>query len=207
MYISLWENSRGHPNNVSFMQFSTKIDGFEQKDSQGFENSYNSYEQYPLEKFFIFTIYQNYTLALIVTTMLTNQNQNQVHQNYIFRPSQSISDSEHAVFTEQEACTTCGLQVKWKFVHPEAPTINLLLTQPQHTPVPHPQSPTVSQRIWQTGSWPLASGWCLVGRSDWCTVSLHLLSLWLFGPWPEKGTGELHQSVCICTTLMNEGQC
>ena len=24
----------------------------------------NSYEQYPLEKFFIFTIYQNYTLAL-----------------------------------------------------------------------------------------------------------------------------------------------
>ena len=46
------------------MQFSTKIDGFEQRDSQGFENSYNSYEQYPLEKFFIFTIYQNYTLAL-----------------------------------------------------------------------------------------------------------------------------------------------
>ena len=46
------------------MQFSTKIDGFEQKDSQGFENSYNSYEQYPLENFFIFTIYQNYTLAL-----------------------------------------------------------------------------------------------------------------------------------------------
>ena len=64
MYISLWENSRGHPDNVSFMQFSTKIDGFEQKDAQGFENSYNSYEQYPLEKFFIFTIYQNYTLAL-----------------------------------------------------------------------------------------------------------------------------------------------
>ena len=64
MYISLWENSRGHPDNVSFMQFSMKIDGFEQKDSQGFENSYNSYEQYALEKVFIFTIYQNYTLAL-----------------------------------------------------------------------------------------------------------------------------------------------
>ena len=46
------------------MQFSMKIDGFEQNDSQGFENSYNSYEQYPLENFFIFTIYQNYTLAL-----------------------------------------------------------------------------------------------------------------------------------------------
>ena len=46
----------------------TKIDGFEQKDSQGFENSYNSYGQYPLEKFFIFTIYQNYTLALTSCT-------------------------------------------------------------------------------------------------------------------------------------------
>ena len=51
---------------ITFMQFSTKIDGFEQKDSQGFENSYNSYEQYPLEKFFIFTIYQKYTWALRV---------------------------------------------------------------------------------------------------------------------------------------------
>ena len=57
MYKSLWENSRGHPDNVSFMQFCTKIYGFEQKDSPGIENSYNSYEQYPLEKFFIFTIY------------------------------------------------------------------------------------------------------------------------------------------------------
>ena len=64
VHISMGEFS-GHPDNISFMQFSTKIDGFEQKDSQGFENSYNSYEQYPLEKFFIFTIYQNYTLALI----------------------------------------------------------------------------------------------------------------------------------------------
>ena len=64
MYIPLYENSRGHHDNISFMQSSTKIDGFEQNDSQGFENSYNSYEQYPLENFFIFTIYQDYTLAL-----------------------------------------------------------------------------------------------------------------------------------------------
>ena len=63
VHISMGEFS-GASDNISFMQFSTKIDGFEQKDSQGFENSYNSYEQYPLEKFFIFTIYQNYTLAL-----------------------------------------------------------------------------------------------------------------------------------------------
>ena len=72
MYISLWENSRGHPDNISFMQFSTKIDGFEQNDSQGFENSYNSYEQYPLENFFIFTIYQSYTLALTLCLPHTN---------------------------------------------------------------------------------------------------------------------------------------
>ena len=36
MYITLWENFRGHPKNVSFMQFCGKNDGFRQKDSQGF---------------------------------------------------------------------------------------------------------------------------------------------------------------------------
>ena len=64
VHISMGRILGGIPIMLVFMQFSTKIDGFEQKDSQGFENSYNSYEQYPLEKFFIFTIYQNYTLAL-----------------------------------------------------------------------------------------------------------------------------------------------
>ena len=38
MYITLWHNFRGHPKNISFMQFYQKIDGFRvgQKDSQGF---------------------------------------------------------------------------------------------------------------------------------------------------------------------------
>ena len=40
----------GHPDNVSFMQFSTKIDGFEQKIHRALRTKYNSYEQYPLEK-------------------------------------------------------------------------------------------------------------------------------------------------------------
>ena len=31
MYITLWQNFGGHPENVSFMQFSQKIDGFRQK--------------------------------------------------------------------------------------------------------------------------------------------------------------------------------
>ena len=54
MYITLLKNFRGHPENVSFMQLSKKVDGFRQKDSQGFENSYNSYKQNPLENIFIF---------------------------------------------------------------------------------------------------------------------------------------------------------
>ena len=62
--VSMGEFPGGIPIMLVLCNFSTKIDGFEQKDSQGFENSYNSYEQYPLQKFFIFTIYQNYTLAL-----------------------------------------------------------------------------------------------------------------------------------------------
>ena len=45
--------SRGHPDNVSFMQFSTKIDSFEQKYSQGFENSYNS-DSVPIREIFDF---------------------------------------------------------------------------------------------------------------------------------------------------------
>ena len=36
MYITLWDNFLGHPENVSCKQFSQKIDGFRQKDSQGF---------------------------------------------------------------------------------------------------------------------------------------------------------------------------
>ena len=65
MYTYLYGNySRGHPDNVSFK--APFCDGFKQKDSQGFENSYNSYEQYPLDKFIIVTIYQNYALAVKV---------------------------------------------------------------------------------------------------------------------------------------------
>ena len=54
VHISMGDFLGGHPDNISFMQFSTKIAGFEQKDSQSFENSYNSYEHYPLEEFFSF---------------------------------------------------------------------------------------------------------------------------------------------------------
>ena len=35
MDITLWEKIRGHPENVSFMQFSQNIDGFRQNNSQG----------------------------------------------------------------------------------------------------------------------------------------------------------------------------
>ena len=48
------------------MQFSQKIDGFRQTDSQVFYflELIKLYKQNPFEKIFIFTIYQNYTLAL-----------------------------------------------------------------------------------------------------------------------------------------------
>ena len=36
MYITLWSIFWGHPENVSFMQFSQNVDGFRQNDSQGF---------------------------------------------------------------------------------------------------------------------------------------------------------------------------
>ena len=46
------------------MQFSQKIDGFRQKEFTGLLEVIQLYKQNPLEKFLIFTIYQNYTLAL-----------------------------------------------------------------------------------------------------------------------------------------------
>ena len=66
MYISLWENYRGHPDNISFMQFSTLklCMVLNKKIHRALRTHTTLYEQYPLEKFFIFTIYQNYTLAL-----------------------------------------------------------------------------------------------------------------------------------------------
>ena len=100
MYISLWENYRGHPDNISFMQFSTKIDGFEQKDSQGFENSYNSYEQYPLEKFLIFTIYQNYTLALNSVNTLLALNWQYLQLHVSLNPNSAKHCTQHSLTTQ-----------------------------------------------------------------------------------------------------------
>ena len=110
MYISLWENYRGHPDNISFMQFSTKIDGFEQKDSQGFENSYNSYEQYPLEKFFIFTIYQNYTLALSKLSTCYEVNDNTLFEHCKIGESfhSSHGESLHEYTTAKYHPDTCS---------------------------------------------------------------------------------------------------
>ena len=84
-YAYLYGRILGGIHNVTFMQFSTKMMLFEQKDSQGFEKSYNSYEQYPLEKFFIFTIYQNYTLALILDVCsIPNQTWQAISQASLF---------------------------------------------------------------------------------------------------------------------------
>ena len=55
---------QGHPEDVSFMQFSQNIDVFTQNDSQGFLELVQLYLHNPLEKILIFTIYPNYTLTL-----------------------------------------------------------------------------------------------------------------------------------------------
>ena len=47
------------------MQFSQKNDGFRQKDSQGFQNSYDSINKTNQRNFSFSPFYQNYTLALI----------------------------------------------------------------------------------------------------------------------------------------------
>ena len=46
------------------MQFSQNIDGFRESDFTGLLELIQLYLQNPLEKFSIFTIYQNYILAL-----------------------------------------------------------------------------------------------------------------------------------------------
>ena len=54
----------GHPENVCFMQFFSENWWFQTRRFTGLLELVQLYKQYPLEKFLIFTIYQNYTLAL-----------------------------------------------------------------------------------------------------------------------------------------------
>ena len=57
----------GDPENALFLcvQNSQNIDGFRQNDSQGIKKEFiKLYKQNPLQKTLMFTIYQNYTLAL-----------------------------------------------------------------------------------------------------------------------------------------------
>ena len=59
----------GASENVSFMQFSENIDGFRQNNEFTIlVELVQLYKQNPLEKFSIFTIYQNYVLSLALKT-------------------------------------------------------------------------------------------------------------------------------------------
>ena len=76
MYISLWELFSGaSPIIIVLCNFLRKLMVSNKMILRGSENSYNSYEQYPLEKFLIFTIYQNYTLALMVIQVFISKMQ------------------------------------------------------------------------------------------------------------------------------------
>ena len=54
VHISMGRILGGIPIILVLCNFLMKIDGFEQKDSQGFENSYNSYETIPIREIFNF---------------------------------------------------------------------------------------------------------------------------------------------------------
>ena len=56
---------------VTFMQFSQIIDGFQTNRFTGLLELIQLYKQNPLDKFFIFTIYQTYTSALIQIMNIT----------------------------------------------------------------------------------------------------------------------------------------
>ena len=59
MYITLWYNFRGHPENYSFMQFLKILIVSDKMIHRAFRTHIQLYKQNPLEKIFIFTIYQN----------------------------------------------------------------------------------------------------------------------------------------------------
>ena len=61
MYINLWYNFWGHPNNFS-PQLSQNIDGFKNSDKM-IHKAFKTHKTHTI--CFIFTIYQNYTLALM----------------------------------------------------------------------------------------------------------------------------------------------
>ena len=65
VHISMGEIIGGIPIILVLCNFLRKLMVFEQKDSQGFENSYNSYETIPIREIFSFSPFtKNYTLAL-----------------------------------------------------------------------------------------------------------------------------------------------
>ena len=64
MYITLWENFREHSEIFCFYAIFSENLWFQTKRFTGLLELIQLYKRNPLEKFFIFTIYQNYTLAL-----------------------------------------------------------------------------------------------------------------------------------------------
>ena len=75
----------GASRNVSFMQFSQKIDGFRQKDSTGLLELIQLYKQNPFEQFIIFTIYQNYTLALICSGVEIHSFSSHIRDHFVLK--------------------------------------------------------------------------------------------------------------------------
>ena len=82
VHISMGIILGGHPDNNSFMQFSTKIDGFEQKDSPGLWELVQLLWTIPIREIFHFHIYQNYTLALMCLCAFVAPNYLPIHLTF-----------------------------------------------------------------------------------------------------------------------------
>ena len=94
MYITMWKNFRGHPEKCLVLcNFLRKLYGFRQKRFTGLLELTKLYKQNPLEKFFIFTIYQIYTLALLFFSL--------AYQTWL------IWLCESKPLTTEHVCTLC----------------------------------------------------------------------------------------------------
>ena len=78
------ETYSGASRRISFMQFSQNIDGFQTKWFTGLLELIQLYKQNPLEKILIFTIYQNYTLAVIDHAPLSPLQGSQVRKRKMY---------------------------------------------------------------------------------------------------------------------------
>ena len=86
VHNSMVEIFGGHPENVSFYAIFSENWWFQTKRFTGLLELVQLFKQNPLEKFFIFTIYQNYTLALTLILFSSHLHNNRNVQILLLGP-------------------------------------------------------------------------------------------------------------------------